>query len=78
MPTKKVIVDAKGDKDGDTVSVLFKGNKSYTPVERAIEMAKKDQIENAHVSHTGRGKEYLRTNPDGSECNNLDTMVGDN
>ena len=77
--SKKVIVDAKGDSDGDTVSVLFKGNSTYTPVETAIDMAKKDQIENAHVSHTGRGvdKEYLRTNPNGVECDNLDHMVED-
>lgn len=77
--SKKVIVDAKGDSDGDTVSVLFQGNSTYTPVETAIEMARKDQIENAHVSHTGRGadKEYLRTNPNGLECDNLDAMIED-
>ena len=74
---KKVIVDAKGDSDGDTVSVLFQGNSTYTPVETAIEMARKDQIENAHVSHTGKGvdKEYLRTNPNRSERDNLDYMI---
>lgn len=79
MPNKKIIIDAKGDGDGDIVAVKFVGNSSFTPVKTAINMAKNGQIKDAHVSHTGRGedKEYLRTDPDGRTSNNLDTMVGD-
>ena len=77
MSNKKHIVDAKGDRDGDIVAVKFAGNSSYTDLETAINMAKKDQVEGVHVSKTGQGREYLRTNPDGTTCNNLDTMVGD-
>lgn len=79
MANKKQIIDAKADKDGDIIAVKFKGNSSFTSSDTAISMAKKGQIDNAHVSHTGRGddKEYLRTDPDGKKGNNLDTMAGD-
>lgn len=75
--TKKKIVDARGDDDGDITHVKFLGNSRFTPLDTAIGMAKRGEIENAHVSKTGAGREYLRTNPNSSEQDNLDTMVGD-
>ena len=74
---KKKIIDARGDEDGDITHVKFRGNSSFTSVERAIPMAKRGEIEDVHVSKTGAGKEYLRTNPNKSKQDNLDTMVGD-
>ena len=73
----KKIVDARSDGDGDITDVLFQGNATFTPLDTAIRMAERGQIENAHVSHTGEGRPYLRTNPDGRERNNLDYMAGD-
>ena len=75
--TKKKIVDARGDEDGDITHVKFQGNSSFTPVKKAIPMAERGEIENVHVSKTGADKKYLRTNPNSSEQDNLDTMVGD-
>ena len=75
MPKK--IVDAKAESDGDITAVLFEGNRNFTPLETAIRMAERGEIENAHVSHTGEGRPYLRTNPDGEKGNNLDHMAGD-
>ena len=75
--TKKKIIDAKADDDGDITHVKFLGNVGFTPVKKAIPMAKRHEIENVHVSKTGAGKEYLRTNPNKSEQDNLDTMAGD-
>ena len=75
MPKK--IVDAKMDYDGDITAVRFEGNLGFTPLDTAIRMADKGQIENAHVSHTGDGRPYLRTNPNGEEQDNLDFMAGD-
>ncbi len=71
------IVNAKADSDGDITAVLFEGNRNFTPLDTAIRMAERGQIENAHVSHTGEGRPYLRTNPDGRERNNLDYMADD-
>lgn len=73
----KKIVDAKADSDGDITTVRFQGNATFTPLDTAIRMAERGQIENVHVSHTGEGRAYLRTNPDGRERNNLDHMAGD-
>ena len=75
---KKEIIDARGDEDGDTTHVLFRGNTRFTPVEQAIPMAERGEIKNTHVVHPNDGrKDHLRTNADGKEANNLDTMVGD-
>ena len=73
----KKIVDTKANRDGDITAVLFQGNVTFTPLPTAIRMAERGQIENAHVSHTGEGRPYLRANPDGRERNNLDYMAGD-
>lgn len=74
---KRRIIDAKADSDGDITAVKFAGNSNFTNLDTAIGIAKRGDIENAHVSRTGQGREYLRTNPDGAECNNLDFMAGD-
>ena len=74
---KKKIIDAKADEDGDITHVKFQGNANFTSVEKAIPMARRHEIENVHVSKTGAGKEYLRTNPNKNEQDNLDTMAGD-
>lgn len=76
MPKKK-IVDARGDKDGDITHVKFQGNSNFTAVETAIPMAERGEIADVHVSKTGAGKKYLRTDPNSTEQDNLDTMVGD-
>lgn len=72
----KLIVGAKADRDGDITAVLFKGNQTFTPVETAIKMAERGQIDNAHAVHAKSGP-YLRSNPDDKKGNNLDEMAGD-
>ena len=73
----KRIVDAHADNDGDITAVRFEGNITFTPLETAIRMAENGQIENVHVAHTGEGRAYLRTNPNGKEKDNLDYLAGD-
>jgi len=82
MPKKKII-DARADKDGDIEAVLFEGNTKFTPLKKAIEIADRKEIENAHAVHpkTPGRKDHLRTNPDRSGIDkqkNLDDMAGDN
>lgn len=76
-PPKRRIVDARADKDGDITHVKFAGNQRYTSADKAIEIAKRDGIENAHVVNRRNAREHLRTNPDNSSSNNLDNMAGD-
>lgn len=75
--TKRKIVDARADKDGDITHVKFNGNNRFTSVERAIPMADRGEIEGTHVVRREGAKTHLRTNPDGRERNNLDWMAGD-
>ena len=77
MGRQKKVVDAKADSQGRTTHVKLSGNKSWTPVETAMRMTERNEIANTHVSHTGSGTPYLRTNPDGKKGNNLDEMSED-
>ncbi|QIN81577.1 DUF3892 domain-containing protein [Rubrobacter tropicus] len=74
---KRKVTDARQDRDGNISHVKLKGNQNFTPVERAIEMAKRGGLENAHAVKKKDGGEYLRTNPDGKAGNNLDEMAQD-
>ena len=75
--TKKTIIDARADSDGDITHVKFDGNTNFTSVDRAIPIADRGDIDNAHVVRRQGAKTHLRTNPDGAKGNNLDTMAGD-
>lgn len=72
---KKKIVDAKENEDGIINAVKFDGNKNFTNIEKAIEMAKDDKIEDVNVSKSKSGKEYIRKNPNKSKEDNLDTLA---
>ena len=76
--SKKVIVGARKDKDGDITHVRFKGNTNFISSERAIPIADRGDVVNTHVVRRAGAKTHLRTNPDGAKCNNLDDMAGDN
>jgi Protein of unknown function (DUF3892) len=71
------IVDARADGKGNISHVRLDGNQRFTPVTQAIPMARRGEIENAHVVDRRGAVKHLRTNPDGASCNNLDTMAGD-
>jgi hypothetical protein len=73
----KKIVDAIADEKGNIQSVRFEGNAGFTPLETAIRMADRGEIDHAHAVHPKNGEAYLRTNPDSIESNNLDDMAGD-
>ena len=74
----KKVIDAKQDSKGNITAVKLSGNSSYTPIETAINMADKGQIDNAHSVHPKSGtKPHLRTNPDDRTGNNLYEMAKD-
>ncbi|SDE17903.1 Protein of unknown function [Paracoccus isoporae] len=76
MASRKVI-DARADSEGDITHVKLEGNQRFTPVKKAMEMADRGEIENAHSVHRRNAKPHLRTNPDSQKSNNLDDMAGD-
>jgi hypothetical protein len=75
MSTQKKVVDARQDADGNISHVLFEGNQNYTSIDRAVGMADKGKIENAHAVHPKGRKSHLRSNPDSKTANNLDSMA---
>ena len=74
---KKQIVGARADREGDITHVKFRGNQRFTSLERAVPMADRGEIANAHTVRRRNAKPHLRTNPDRQERNNLDEMAGD-
>ena len=75
--SKKTIVEARADSEGDITHVKFDGNTNFISVDRVIPIADRGDIENAHVVRAIDKKVHLRTNPDSKKGNNLDTMAGD-
>ncbi len=76
MAARKVI-DARADEQGNITHVKLDGNKKFTPLDTAMNMADNGKIENAHSVRPDGAKDHLRTNPDGKKANNLDDMAGD-
>lgn len=76
MAPRKV-VDARADSEGDITHVRIEGNSRFTSVEKAMEMADRGDLSNAHTVRRSNAKPHLRTNPDNRKSNNLDDMAGD-
>jgi len=77
MASKKRVVDARANSEGDITHVRISGNSNFTPVEAAMRMADRDELANAHTVRRSNAKPHLRTNPDGAKRNNLDYWAGD-
>ncbi|MGC6331467.1 DUF3892 domain-containing protein [Rhizorhabdus sp. FW153] len=75
MKKSRKIVDARNNADGTVSHVRLDGNVNFTPVARAITMADRGEISNAHTVRRANAKLHLRTNADGQERNNLDYLA---
>lgn len=73
----KTILDSKQDSQGNISAVLLKGNSTFTPIDTAINMTKRGQIDAVHVKETVHAKEHIRSRPDSKIGNNLDEMAKD-
>jgi predicted homoserine dehydrogenase-like protein len=72
MPNKSTIIKVKKNSSGDITAVML-GDESVHSIEEAIDMAKNGYIESVNVGKAKNGREYLRSNPNGTEGDNLDT-----
>jgi hypothetical protein len=72
MPNKSTIIKVKKNSSGDITDVMM-GDGTVHSIEEAIDMAKNECIESVNVGKSKNGKEYLRSNPNGIEGDNLDT-----
>jgi len=46
---KRTIIDAKADSDGNITHVKLEDNKTFTPYKKALEMARKGEIDVVYV-----------------------------
>lgn len=65
------IVGVRQDKDGDITHVKLEGNQRATPLDQAVRMAQRGEIKDAHAVE-GKNKDFIRSDRDGAENNNLD------
>ncbi len=75
--SKRKIVDDIADDKGNITKVKIQGNKTFTPLETAINMAKRGEIDAVPVKKTKTTKAHLRTPPNNKTTDNLDDLAGD-
>jgi hypothetical protein len=73
VDNKSKITKVKKNTDGDITDVMLENGNVYS-VNEAIMMARDGVIEGVNVGKARNGREYLRSNPNGDERDNLDNM----
>ena len=73
MDNKSKIAKVKKNPDGDITDVMLDNGNVYS-INEAIMMTKDGLIEGVNVGKARNGREYLRSNPNDSEGDNLDNI----
>jgi len=73
MDNKLRIQKVKKNPEGDITDVMLENGNVYS-INEAITMAKDGLIEGVNVGKSKNGREYLRSNPNDKEGDNLDNM----
>lgn len=71
MSDKSKVMKVKKNPQGDITDVMLENGNVYS-IDEAIMMAKDDLIEDVNVGKAKNGREYLRSNPNGDEGDNLE------
>ena len=67
------IVKVKKNNDGDITDVMLQNGNIFS-INEAIIMAKDNKIEGVNVGKAKNGREFLRSDPNGVESDNLDNL----
>ena len=70
---KTTIIKVRKNNEGDITDVMLENGNVYS-INEAITMAKDGLIEGVNVSRTKNGREYLRSDPNGTVKDNLDNL----
>ncbi|MBZ4687193.1 MAG: hypothetical protein JG764_826 [Clostridiales bacterium] len=73
MQNKAKIVKVKKNSDGDITDVMLEDGNVYS-INEAIMMAKDDIIEGVNVGRAKNGREFLRSDPNDRQDDNLDNL----
>ncbi|KHD38700.1 hypothetical protein NL50_04170 [Clostridium acetobutylicum] len=71
MDNKSKVIKVKKNSEGDITDVMLENGNVYS-IDEAITMAKDHLIDGVNVAKARSGREYLRSNPNGDEGDNLD------
>lgn len=67
------IVKVKKNNDGDITDVILQNGNIFS-INEAIMMAKDNKIEGVNVGKAKNGREFLRSDPNDTEDDNLDNL----
>ncbi|MEQ8156570.1 MAG: DUF3892 domain-containing protein [Clostridiaceae bacterium] len=70
MSDKSKVIKVKKNTEGDITDVMLENGNVYS-IDEAVMMTKDDLIEGVNVGRAKNGREYLRSNPNGDEGDNL-------
>ncbi|GAA0692752.1 MULTISPECIES: DUF3892 domain-containing protein [Clostridium] len=70
---KNKIIKVKKNSDGDITDVMLENGEVHSVTE-AISMAKNELIDGVNVGKAKNGREFIRSNPNGKENDNLDEL----
>jgi hypothetical protein len=73
MVDQAKIIKVKKNPDGDITDVMLDNGNVYS-INEAMMMAKDDLISGVNVSEAKSGRNYLKSNPNGSKGDNLDNL----
>ncbi|MFL0197695.1 DUF3892 domain-containing protein [Clostridium sp. WILCCON 0269] len=71
MSDKSKVIKVKKNSQGDITNVMLENGNVYS-IDEAIMMTKDNLIEGVNVGKSKNGRQYLRSNPNGDESDNLD------
>ena len=73
MQDKARIVKVRKNQDGDITDVMLQNGNVYS-IDEAVTMARDGLLSGVNAVHAKNGREYLRSNPNDTEGDNLDNM----
>lgn len=71
MENRNSIAKVRKNSDGDITDIMLENGDAYS-IKDAISMVKEDKIQGVNVGKAKNGREFLRSNPNGTEADNLD------
>lgn len=73
MNDSSKIIKVKKNSDGDITDVMLQNGNVFS-INEAIMMAKDNKIEGVNVGRAKNGREFLRSDPNSTESDNLDNL----
>lgn len=70
---KAKVIKVKKNPDGDITDVMLDNGNVFS-IDEAVMMASDNLLQGVNVSHAKNGRAYLRSDPNGKDSDNLDSL----